>query len=192
MDPTVELVLLICSVIAAIGGAFVAIKNIFEITGKPVNFVRKKQEQTIKTQVEAYLEEHLPELLKQHDLETRDRYRADRQNYLCEIKEEVLLAIQGKLEDVEELHARHDDLNEILISLSEAIQGIQIGMKNVLREKINAIFNRNKKDQTLTYHENDELTAYYKDYKHMGGNSYIDSRMEMMKEWKKVDDDEKI
>jgi hypothetical protein len=93
MDPTVELVLLICSVIAAIGGAFVAIKNILEITGKPVNFVKRKQEQTIKTQVEAYLEEHLPDLLKQHDLETREKYRADRQNYLCEIKEEVLLAI---------------------------------------------------------------------------------------------------
>ena len=61
-------------------------------------------------------------------------------------------------------------------------------MRNVLREKINLIFNRNKKDQTLTYHEKEELETYFRDYKAMGGNSYIDDRMAIMRSWQVIDE----
>jgi hypothetical protein len=35
----------------------------------------------------------LPDMLRAHDLETRDKYRADRERYLQEIKCEVLKSI---------------------------------------------------------------------------------------------------
>jgi hypothetical protein len=39
------------------------------------------------------LDEKLPDALYNHDLETRERYKGDRQNYLNEIKNEILKEI---------------------------------------------------------------------------------------------------
>lgn len=180
MDYTV--VLLVCSVIAAVGGAFVAIKNIIEITGKPFSFAKKKQDEAHEEKFLEYVEKHLPKYLEEHDKQTREKYLQDRLNYLNEIRDEVLRNIQTELNEVQTLECQYEKTNIIL-------EQIATGMKNVLREKINIIFNKNKKDQTISYHEREELNMYYHDYKVMGGNSYIDGRMAIMDSWKVINED---
>jgi hypothetical protein len=41
----------------------------------------------------------------------------------------------------------------------------------------------------MTYHEKEALDVYYKDYKKIKGNSYIDKYYTRMSLWKIVDDD---
>ena len=112
----------------------------------------------------------MPDILYKHDLETREKYLADRQNYLQEIKKEVLLEIQSKLGTVDKL--------------TEQYEALVISAKDVLREKIMQIYFKNLDSKTLTQHEKEALDQYYKDYKAMKGNSYIDKYYKRMETWK--------
>ena len=120
----------------------------------------------------------MPTILYNHDLETRDKYRADRENYLKEIKDEVLAEIGGSI-----------------VSNTDTINALKISAKDVLREKIMAIYQKNKYNRTMTEYEREALTQYHKDYKALDGNSYIDKRYARMDKWQIIydeylDDDE--
>ena len=121
----------------------------------------------------AILDEVLPEKLKEHDLQTRDRYKADRERYLQEIKTEVINAIGGSV-----------NKNE------EDLEAIKISVRDVLREKIMAIYHKNKTDRTMTEYEREALDQYYKDYHALRGNSYIDKRMGRMNKWQVIYDED--
>ena len=73
---------------------------------------------------------------------------------------------------------------------SEEYEALVISAKDVLREKIMAIYHKNKKDRTLTFHEKEALDQYYKDYKAINGNSYIDKYYKRMCTWTVVDTDD--
>lgn len=120
----------------------------------------------------------MPTILYNHDLETRDKYRADRENYLQEIKLEIL-----------------SEISDDIVTNTDTIEALKISAKDVLREKIMAIYHRNKYNRTMTEYEHEALTQYYKDYKALGGNSYIDKRYARMDKWQVIydeylDDDE--
>ena len=162
-------------IIIIIGGICVAIKNISEYFGKPIKFFKKRTDKNFEAKTIEILNKVLPDILYQHDLGTRDKYLADRQRYLEDIKAEVLKNIQGELNEVAQLASQY----EVLV----------ISSKDVLREKIMAIYHKNKKDKTLTLNEKEALDQYYVDYKSMKGNSYIDKYYNRMKKWKVAEDD---
>lgn len=164
-----------CNVIILAGGVVVAIKNISEWFGKPITFLKKKSDVDFEKKVVVIVKKILPDILYNHDLKTRDKYRADREAYLQDIKREVLNNIQGRLNAVDKLEEQYETL--------------AISAKDVLREKIMAIYHKNKKDRTLTYHEKEALDQYYIDYKAINGNSYIDKYYKRMCTWTVVDDD---
>ena len=159
----------ICNIIIVVGGAIVAIKNVAEWFGKPIRFFKKKSDDNFDAKVIAIIKKIIPDMLIEHDLETRAKYRADRENYLQEIKKEVLASIQQELGQV--------------ANLTEQYEALVISAKDVLREKIMTIYHKNKRDRTLTEHEKEALDQYYIDYKAMKGNSYIDKYYNRMKKW---------
>ena len=165
----------ICNIIIIVGGAIMAIKNVAEWFGKPVRFFKKKSVDNFEERVKDLLKKHLPEMLKNHDLEIRDRYKADREAYLQDIKKEVLKEIKTELSQVSQL--------------TEQYEALAISAKDVLREKIMAIYHKNKRDRTITYNEKEALDQYYIDYKAIKGNSYIDKYYSRMKRWEVIDDD---
>lgn len=161
-----------------LGGALVgAIYKIYEFFAKPTSKIKQhainKEKERIGVVLDEKLEEKLPAILYNHDLETRDRYRSDRQNYLNEIKEEVMKEIG-------------DDMK----SNSETIEALVISARDVLREKIMAIYHKNKHSRTLTEYEREALNQYYVDYKALKGNSYIDKRYARMDKWCVIYDDD--
>lgn len=176
---------LLCNGIVLIAGIVVAIKNIAEIIGKPIvrsadaAFKRKTmfvtEEQEFKNRIVEIMGEVLPGILYNHDLETRDKYRADRERYLQEIKAEVLKQINGELVQISELTLRYKSL--------------EISAKDVLREKIVCLYENNKERKKLKYFERQALKQYYKDYKAMNGNSYIDKIYSRMETWETEEDD---
>ena len=165
----------VCNVIIIIGGACMAIKNVSEWLGKPIKIFRKRADAQLEDKIKEVLGNVLPEILYNHDLEVRDRYKADRQRYLQEIKDEVLLSMEQELGQV--------------ATLTKQYEALAISAKDVLREKIMQIYFKNRRDRTLTYHEREALDQYYIDYKAIKGNSYIDKYYNRMKLWQVVEDD---
>lgn len=165
----------VCNVIIIVGGAIMAVKNVAEWFGKPIRLFKKKSDTNFEERVVVILKKVLPDMLLEHDLETRKKYRADREAYLQDIKSEVLKSIQGELGQVAQL--------------TEQYEALVISAKDVLREKIMAIYHKNKRERILTLSEKEALDQYYVDYKAMKGNSYIDKYYKRMKKWKVDEDD---
>lgn len=161
-----------------LGGALItAIYKIYDFFAKPTSKIKQrainKEKERIGAVLDEKLEEKLQEVLYNHDLETRDKYKSDRQNYLNEIKAEVLKEVK-------------DDIK----SNSDTIEALAISAKDVLREKIMAIYHKNKHNRTMTEYEREALNQYYIDYKALKGNSYIDKRYNRMDKWQVIYDDD--
>ena len=120
-----------CDFIILIGALILAIDR---ITGK-FGFFKKKNEQIFEAKVSAILKKVLPEILLKHDLEVRDKYKADRAKYIKETKEEVMSAIQDELTQVDWLKQQYD----VLV----------LSAKDVLRAKIMAIYEANKRERKM-------------------------------------------
>ena len=157
-----------------LGGAFVgALYKIYEFFAKPTSKIKQRAINKEKERIGAVLDEKLPTILYNHDLKTRDKYKSDRQNYLNEIKAEVLAEIGDEVS-----------------ANTKTIEALVISAKDVLREKIMAIYHKNKYNRTLTEYEREALNQYYVDYKALYGNSYIDKRYNRMDKWKVIYDDD--
>jgi hypothetical protein len=62
-------------------------------------------------------------------------------------------------------------------------------LKELLRERIMAIYGRNRTIRRLEEHEKIELERSYSSYKSINGNSYIDDYYKRMLTWEVVPDD---
>lgn len=127
----------------------------------------------------------MPEYLEKHDLQTRDKYLADRQRYLQDIKNEILKETQTTLLEIKDIN---NNQNENISHISDIIDKLNNSSKDVLRQKIMAIYHANKKSRTLTIYDKEALTELYKDYKAQLGNSYIDKYYNRMITWKVIDE----
>lgn len=130
---------------------------------------------TLTASFEVLLDKHLPNRLTAHDLETRQKYLADRQKYLCEIKDEVIQVMQDRITAVDE----HEDQMKVFTEV----------MKELLRERIMEIYRRNKHMRQLEDHERYELRQAYASYKSIHGNSYIDGYYATMETWDTIPDE---
>lgn len=162
----------VVDLIILIGALCAAIYKIWDFFAKPTSKIKSRLKQKRREEIIAVLDDVLPEKLKQHDLETRDRYKADRERYLQDIKNEVLKAIGGSVTKNE-----------------EDLEALKISARDVLREKIMAIYHKNRADRTMTEYEREALDQYYKDYHALKGNSYIDKRMARMDKWQVIYDE---
>ena len=157
-----------------LGGALCgAVYKIYEFFATPTSKIKQKAINKERDRIGAVLDEKLPAILYNHDLETRDKYKNDRQNYLNEIKAEVVKEV------VSDINAN-----------SQTIEALVISAKDVLREKIMAIYHKNKYNRTMTEYEREALNQYYIDYKALYGNSYIDKRYNRLDKWKVIYDDD--
>ena len=162
----------VVDLIILIGALCAAIYKIWDFFAKPTSKLKSRAKQRRREEILAVLEEVLPEKLKSHDLDTRDRYKADRQRYLTEIKDEVIKQVGGTI-------TKNDkDLAALMIS-----------QRDVLREKIMRIYHSYKHERAFPLYEQEALKQYYKDYKELKGNSYIDKYYGRMDKWQIIYDD---
>lgn len=162
----------VVDLIILIGALCGAIYKIWDFFAKPTSKLKQRARDKERARIITILDEVLPEKLKAHDLETRDKYRADRERYLQEIKTEVLSAIGGSVSKNEE------DLEALIMS-----------QRDVLREKIMRIYHGYKHERTFPLYEEEALKQYYRDYKKLNGNSYIDKYYSRMEKWSVVFDE---
>lgn len=136
----------ICDVVILIGAVLVAITTIYKFfanAGKGVrdrvNQAHQAQQQTLNDNIDERLKAVLPDILKQHDLETREKYLSDRIRYLTEIKNEVVRNISGELEIISQHEASMCMFSEVL--------------KELLRERIMTIYSKKQSRRQLEEHE---------------------------------------
>ena len=97
----------LCDWIILIAAAGAALYKILCWLKFPVKWGKKKKEkmkEERKQEICGVLEEELPELFLEHDLETRQKYLNDRLNYLNEIKAEILSEIKSTLEEIKNIN----------------------------------------------------------------------------------------
>jgi hypothetical protein len=87
----------IVDLIILLGALCGAIYKIWETFAKPTSTLKKRKEERDKAKIVAVLNEVLPSKLYDHDLEVRDRYKADRANYLKLIRDDVLTQVSAPL-----------------------------------------------------------------------------------------------
>ena len=159
--------------IILIGALCAAIYKIWDFFAKPTSNIKKKRLERQKALIREVLNEELPQRFETHDLATRERYKADRQRYLMDIKNEVLKQVGGAINQN-----------------AEDLEALKISAKDVLREKIMRIYHSYRHDRAFPLYEQEALAQYYKDYKKLNGNSYIDKYYGRMTKWQVIYDDE--
>lgn len=143
--------------------------------GKPIKLIRHKADIEFESKVVAIIIKKMPELFQAHDLEVKKAAAQSRQKEIDNIKDEVITEIKGQLQNVD--------------TLVNQYKALEISAKDVLREKIVCMYENNKDVRKLRHFEKRALDQYYKDYKAMKGNSYIDIIYERMKTWEVEPDD---
>ena len=143
--------------------------------GKPIRLVKKKTDHEFKEKVADVLKEVLPGMLEEHDKLVRKKITADRESDLEDMKADVLQSISSQLAQVG--------------TLTDQYKSLVISAKDVLREKIVAIYENNKDKRKLRHFERHALEQYYKDYKAMKGNTYIETLYNRMQTWETEPDD---
>lgn len=163
----------IVDLIILIGALCAAIYKIWDFFAKPTSRLKQRSLEKEKARVIQILDEVLPDKLKAHDLQTRDKYKADRQQYLLDIKDEVIKQVDGSINQN-----------------AEDLEALRISAKDVLREKIMRIYHTYKNSRSFPLYEQEALEQYYKDYKKLKGNSYIDKYYGRMSKWEVTYEDD--
>lgn len=78
--------------------------------------------------------------------------------------------------------------NKKIGNIEVMVNKINTSSKDVLRQKIMAIYQANKRAQSLTIYDREALDELYLDYKEQDGNSYIDKYYKRMKGWKTIEE----
>ena len=166
----------ICSIIILVASTITALGVIIgTIVLKPAASYKKKKKEELVGVIKDVLTDCLPEILKKHDLEVKEKYKSDRERYLLEIRNSVLKETKKELDQITVLYNQYEPL--------------AISAKDVIRDKIVKIYRDNKEDRSLSVIEKERLDQYYKDYKELKGNSYIDKYYTRMCSWTVSEDD---
>lgn len=168
-----------CDIIILVSALCIAITNIYNFFAKPTTKLKKKKTEELNNQISDILDKKLPEILLEHDLETRQKYLDDRQNCLNEIKTAVLTDVKDTLDSIYKLN----------LEQNESIKTLSQGNKDMLRQRIMDIYYTYRDEKKLPIHKKEALDELYKDYKAEGGNSYIDKYHNRMKTWEIYDDE---
>lgn len=136
--------------------------------GKPIKFIKKKNDRDLEMKITTIVNRLVPALLEEYD-------EANKATRINDVKAEIIKQIGGKLNSVD--------------TLANQYKALEISAKDVLREKIVCMYESNKDQRRLRHFERRALDQYYKDYKAMNGNSYIDIIYDRMKTWEVEPDD---
>lgn len=167
----------LCDYIILAGAVVMAVYNIIKVFAKPTSIFKRKKEKKYSENLKRNLDNLIPKYLEEHDLETRDRYLADRQRYLQEITNEVLSNIKCDLDIIKDTNKKQNETIDIL--RKQAV--------DVLRQKIEKIYYDYRDSRELPRFALENLEELYSDYKKGGGNHHIDKLYSRMKTWKIIE-----
>ena len=175
----------ICDLIVVVGAAYFTIIKIINSFAKPSSKIKKKQEEKERERTKQFLNEIMPEYFKQYNEEFKKLILQNENIYINKIKGKVVEELREELKEIKNINKKQ---NKQLDELNEKLMLINNSSKDVMRQKIMAIYHNNKKQKTLSIYDKEALDELYKDYKSQLGNSYIDKYYNRMKNWNIIDE----
>lgn len=147
-----------------LGGALVgALYKLWDFFAAPTSRLKQFMKQRERQRILMAINDYIPQKLEEHDREN-----------LREINEKTSEQFQR--------------LDSTFSQLNQSIETLSIGIKDVLREKIMQIYHKGRENKLIYQYEREALDTYYKDYKALGGNSYIDKYYKRMNKWAVAED----
>lgn len=174
LSPITDIIIMIAAVVTALTVLCSTAAKIFKNFG----IFKKKAKEKEKAEMKAILDELIPEYLLQHDLQTRNKYLADRQRYLQEISTEVLSHTEKDLRVIKSLT---EDQSKIIDLLRR-------NTLDVLRQKIENIYYQYRNEKAFPIYIAENLEELYHDYREGGGNHHIIKLYERMQSWGQYDE----
>lgn len=169
----------ICNYIILISAVLIALKNIYEFVAKPTSKFKSKHQKAIEEKIGEVVEQKMVSALTAYE----EGARAKQEQRNAEVKRVI------KSEIVDEIKPILDEILAQNTAQNKQIDILTISSKDMLRQRIMAIYHANRMDRTLTETEAEILNELYKDYKAQKGNSYIDKYYNRMKTWEIIADD---
>lgn len=152
-----EIFLTTVSIVVSISSLCIAITQIVNFFAKPTSILRKKRREDCKEIFEATMEEMMPKYLDEHN-------------------KEVAIIFDGYKKELDEIKQLNETQNETIVLLKRNV-------RDVLRQKIERIYNEYKDTREIPQYEIENLEELFKDYKAAGGNHHIDKLYARMKTW---------
>ena len=152
-----QIFIAITGAIISLSALLSAILTIWNFFAKPASFIKKRKQKEYRETFKITMDEMMPKYLEEHNKEVAVIFDSYKQE-LDEIKQ----------------------LNE---TQSETIVLLKRNVRDVLRQKIERIYNDYKDTRELPQYEEENLEELFKDYKAAGGNHHIDKLYARMKTW---------
>ena len=180
---TGEIIALIGSSVAFAAVLLGNLDKIISFFSKYIPKLAEKRQKKRQEEMEANLKVVIPKILEQHTAsqkgdcrkeivkEVKDGLRAEHAMQGCEISNSL-----------DEINKRLDKVGNTLNQIDSRMDTVEEGVKDQLRQRINEIYYESMRSMTITMTRLAELNTLYKDYKRLGGNSYIDDRYHEIKE----------
>lgn len=169
----------ISNIIVLIAGVLGAITTIYVFFSKPTKGLKKKISNYLENLFSVLLDQKIPTYFLEHDLETRERYKQDREAYL----NEIVRTVEKHFDEVIKKISANDTTQ------NERIDDLTTSMRDLLRLQISNLYYAKKDIKQLTMYEKEMLDLCYKQYIHFNGNSDIPRKYSRMSNWEIVDDD---
>ena len=164
----------IADIIILVAAVVAGITKICEFFGKPIKFLKKKQKEELREDVNEILDEALPTRLAKLNFQKHESCVNNKEACAAEVEQKVS---ENTVEAIKEI-------KNMVSELKQTVDILKDGSKDVLRQKIMTIYHTYKKERKMPLHAREALDELYKDYKKEGGNSYIDKYYKRMGLWK--------
>lgn len=179
----------VCNLIILISAVIIAGKNIYGFLKKPVGdlhtFALTSEEKRIKKVMEA----SMPDLLKQHGESVKEERKKEVEKMVTEINSNIVNTLDDKIEEVKEIQL---DQDKMLKQIDDKIQLVNDAQLDVLRLSMNQIYYKYRHYKKILNCDKKAFMKLYNDYHQMGGNTWIDSLYEELKDWEIVEDADEL
>lgn len=154
------------NLIILIGAVIVAIKTIYSFIKKPVDTIQQSAKENEEKHIEEVLKREMPGLLEIN----------------CQ-------TIMGSLNEIKEMTLEQE---EKLITLQDSIDLITQAQLDSMRYNMNRLYYKYRPYKKILGADKKAFMKFYNDYHLMGGNTWIDSLYNEVKDWEIVEDESEL
>ena len=175
----------VCNLIILISAVIIAGKNIYGFLKKPVGDLHSYALTSEEKRIKKVIEQSMPDLLKQHDESVREYRRKEVEKMVTEINSNIVNTLDDKIEEVKEISL---DQDKVLKEIKDSVTLINDAQMDVMRLNMNQIYYKYRHYKKILDCDKKAFMKLYNDYHSMGGNTWIDTLYEEVKDWEIVED----
>ena len=179
----------VCNIIILASAVIIAVKNIYGFLRKPVgdlhSFALTNEEKRIKK----IIENSMPELLSKHSESVKSERREEIREMVTGINSSITEPIDDKIEELKEITL---DQGVNIKQIQTKIDLINDAQLDVMRFNMNQIYYKYRPYKKILDCDKKAFMKFYHDYHCMGGNTWIDSLYDELKDWGIVEDENEL